>query len=80
MSNDATCKTISIGTAQIRMHDKVNFHDVFSLLVKHSSIWVLLALIIIHGLELEHLDLNIAFLYGDLDKDIYMQQTIGLSS
>ena len=45
--------------------------------MKHSSIRVLLALVAMHDLELEQLDVKTAFLYGELQEDIYMQQPEG---
>ena len=45
--------------------------------MKHSSIRVLLALVAMHDLELEQLDVKTAFLHGELEEDIYMQQPEG---
>ena len=55
----------------------VDFNDVFSSVVKHSSIRVLLALIVMHNLELKQLDVKTAFLHGELEEDIYMQPPKG---
>lgn len=54
--------------------EEVGFHEMFSLVVKHTSIWVLLAVVAIHGLELEQLDVKIAILRSDPDEDIYIQK------
>lgn len=51
----------------------VDFHDVFSPVVKHMSIWAFIALVVSCNLKLEQLYVNAAFLHGDLDEDIYMQ-------
>ncbi|PHT85258.1 hypothetical protein T459_07364 [Capsicum annuum] len=40
--------------------------------VKHSSIRALLGIVAMHNLELEQLDVKIAFLHGELEEDIYM--------
>ncbi|KAG8496844.1 hypothetical protein CXB51_008135 [Gossypium anomalum] len=45
--------------------------------VKHSSIQALLGILAIHDLELEQLDVKTAFLHGELEEDIYMQQPEG---
>lgn len=58
----------------------VDFNDVFSPVVKHSSIRVLLGIVTMHDLELEQLDVKTAFLYGELEEDIYMQQPEGYYS
>ncbi|KAG8500695.1 hypothetical protein CXB51_002843 [Gossypium anomalum] len=55
----------------------VDFTDVFSPVVKHSSIRALLGIIAMHDLELEQLDVKTAFLHGELEEDIYMQQLEG---
>ncbi|KAG8482498.1 hypothetical protein CXB51_024223 [Gossypium anomalum] len=55
----------------------VDFTDVFSPVVKHSSIRALLGIGAMHDLELEQLDVKTAFLYGELEEDIYMQQLEG---
>lgn len=45
----------------------VDFNDIFSPVVKHSSIRVLLALVAMYDLELEQLDVKITFLHGELE-------------
>ncbi|KAG8496701.1 hypothetical protein CXB51_007821 [Gossypium anomalum] len=50
----------------------VDFTDVFSPVVKHSSIRALLGIVAMHDLELEQLDVKTVFLHGELDEDIYM--------
>ena len=49
----------------------------FSPVVKHSSIRVLLAMVAKFNLELEQLDVKTAFLHGELDEQIYMHQQEG---
>ncbi|KAG8481449.1 hypothetical protein CXB51_026307 [Gossypium anomalum] len=56
---------------------RVDFTDVFSPVVKHSSIRALLGIVAMHDLELEQLDVKTAFLHGELEEDIYMQQPEG---
>ncbi|KAG8478014.1 hypothetical protein CXB51_027814 [Gossypium anomalum] len=50
----------------------VDFTDVFSPVVKHSSIRALLGIVAMHDLELEKLDVKTAFLHGELEEDFYM--------
>ena len=50
----------------------IDFNDVFSPVVKHSSIRILLSIVAMHDYELEQLDVKTAFLHGELEEDIYM--------
>ena len=55
----------------------VDFDEIFSLVVKMSSIRVVLGLVASLDLELEQLYVKIAFLHGDLEEEIYMVQPEG---
>jgi hypothetical protein len=46
----------------------IDFNDVFSPVVKHSSIRTLLSIVAMHDYELEPLDVKIAFMHGELEK------------
>ncbi|KAG8483146.1 hypothetical protein CXB51_022101 [Gossypium anomalum] len=50
----------------------VDFTNVFSSVVKHTSIRVLLGIMAMHDLELEQLDVKITFLHRELEEDIYI--------
>ena len=56
----------------------VDFNEVFSPVVKHTSIRVLLLGIVAwFDLELEQLDVKTAFLHGELEEQIFMHQPEG---
>ena len=55
----------------------IDYNEIFSPVVKHSSIRVLLALVAQFDLELKQLDVKTAFLHGDLEETIYMDQPEG---
>jgi ATP-binding cassette subfamily B (MDR/TAP) protein 1 len=55
----------------------IDFNEVFSPVVKHSSIHTLLCIVAMHDYELEQLDVKTAFLHGELEEDIYMEQPEG---
>ncbi|KAG8478742.1 hypothetical protein CXB51_028655 [Gossypium anomalum] len=57
----------------------VDFTDVFSPVVKHSSIRALLGIVAMQDLELEQLDVKITFFHRELEEDIYMQQPEGFT-
>ncbi|KAG8473315.1 hypothetical protein CXB51_035399 [Gossypium anomalum] len=69
-------RLVAKGYSQI---PRVDFTDVFSPVVKHSSIRALLGIVAMHDLELEQLDVKTVFLYGELEDDIYMQQLEGFT-
>jgi reverse transcriptase-like protein len=55
----------------------VDFEEIFAPVVKMSSIRVVLGLAASLDLEIEQLDVKTAFLHGDLNEDIYMEQPEG---
>lgn len=58
----------------------VDFNEIFSPVVRHSSIRLLLALVAAQNLELEQLDVKTTFLHGDLEEEIYVHQLEGFIS
>ena len=55
----------------------VDYNDVFSPVVKHSSIRTFFGIVAMRDLELEQLDVKTAFLHGELEEEIYMDQPEG---
>ena len=55
----------------------IDFNEVFSPVVKHSSIRILMATVSEFGLLLEKIDVQTTFLYGKLDEVILMKQPEG---
>ncbi|CAM8897326.1 unnamed protein product [Rhodiola kirilowii] len=55
----------------------IDFNEIFSPLVKHRSIRIMLSLVAYFDYELEQLDVKTAFLDGNLDETIYMRQPEG---
>jgi hypothetical protein len=55
----------------------VDYNEVFSPVVKHSSIRTFFSIVASHDLQLEQLDVKTAFLHGELDEEIYMDQPEG---
>ena len=51
----------------------VDFDEIFSPVVKMSSIRVILGLAASLELEVEHMDVKIAFFHDDLEEEIYME-------
>jgi hypothetical protein len=57
----------------------IDYTDIFSPVVKLNTIRSVLSIVAAEGLHLEQLDVKTAFLHGDLDEEIYMQQPEGFS-
>ena len=55
----------------------IDFDEIFSLVVKMTSIRTVLSLLATEDLHLEQLYIKITFLHGDLDEEIYMAQPQG---
>ena len=55
----------------------VDFDEIFSPVVKMSSMRTVLGITASMNLEVELLDVKTAFLHGDLEEEIYMEQPEG---
>ena len=50
----------------------IDFDEIFSPVVKMTSIRTILSLVVAEDLHLEQLDVKTTFLHGDLEEDIYI--------
>jgi len=55
----------------------IDFNEIFSPVVKMSSIRIVMSLAATFDLEVEQMDVKTAFLHGDLEEEIYMKQHDG---
>jgi hypothetical protein len=55
----------------------IDFNEIFSPIVKMTSIRTILSLIEVEDFHLEQLDVKTTFLHGDLEEEISMQQPQG---
>ena len=57
--------------------EDIDYNVVFSPVVQHSSIQILLVLVAQYELEFDQLNVKTTFLHDDLEEEIYMSQQIG---
>ena len=50
----------------------IDFTEIFSPVVKISTIRLVLGMVAVENLHLDQLDVKTAFLHGELEEDIYM--------
>ena len=48
----------------------VDYHEIFAPVVRHTTIRVLMALVVHRGLHMHQLDVKTAFLHGDLEEEM----------
>jgi len=58
----------------------INYNEIFSSVVKHSSIQILLALVAQYELDFNQLGVKIVFLHDDIDEEIYMSQRMRIKT
>jgi len=64
-------RLVAKGYAQ---NEGIDYNEIFSPVVKHTSIRMLLAMVTQFALELKQIDIKIVFLHGELEERIYMKQ------
>ena len=65
---------VSKGFSQI---EGIDYKELFSLVVRYESVRIIFAPIALEQWHMEAVDVKTAFLYGKLNKGIYMQQPEG---
>ena len=58
----------------------VDYDDIFSPVVKMTTLRHLLGVVATKDLDLEQLDVKMKFLHGDFEEDINMSQLVGFST
>ena len=55
----------------------VDYLEIFSSVIRHMSVRVLLSIVAAQDLKLEQMDIKMVFLHGHLDERIYIEQRQG---
>lgn len=58
----------------------IYYNEIFSPIIKYTTIRTMLALVVHFNWELEQLDVITAFLHGELDEKIFMDQLKGFEN
>jgi hypothetical protein len=67
-------RLVAKGFSQI---EGLDFNEIFSPVVRFESVRTILALVALEKWIIESLDVKVAFMYGELDEEIYMEQPEG---
>ena len=59
---------------EFQQKEGIDFTEIFSPVVKMSTIRLVLGMVATENLNLEQLDVKTAFLHGDLEEDLYGQK------
>ena len=63
-----------------KQKEGLDYFDTYSPVTRITSICMLIAITALHNLEIHQMDVKIAFLNGDLNEEIYMDQPEGFIS
>jgi Reverse transcriptase (RNA-dependent DNA polymerase) len=55
----------------------IDYDEIFSPVVRFETIWMIIALVALKNWHITGLDVKTAFLYGELDEELYMEQPEG---
>ena len=80
LDSDIVCYQGRLVAKSYAQREDIDYNEVFSPNVKHSSIQILLVLVAQYELEFDQLDVMTTFLYGNLEEEIYMSQPKGFKT
>ena len=60
-----------------KQKEGVDYFDTYSPVTRITSIWMLIAIAVLHNQKIHQMDVKTAFLNGELNEEIYMEQLEG---
>jgi len=72
LKGDIVCYKARLVAKSYAQREGIDYNEVFSPVLKYSSIRVLLALVAHYALKPDQLDVKTAFFHGDLEEKIYI--------
>ena len=73
------CYKAKLVVKGFQQKEGIDYINIFSLVVKMSTIRLVLGMVVAENLHLEQLDVKTTFLRGDLEEDLYMIQPEGFT-
>ena len=73
------CYKAKLVVKGFQQKEGIDYINIFSLVVKMSTIRLVLGMVVAENLHLEQLDVKTTFLHGDLEEDLYMIQPEGFT-
>lgn len=67
------CKVRLVANGYMKKQS-IEFDEVFARVVRIETIWILLVVLAKNGWLVHHLDVKLAFLYGDLEEEVCVTQ------
>ena len=77
--DDSKCYKAKLVVNGFQQKEGIDYIEIFSPVVKMSTIRLVLGMVAAENLHLEQLDVKTVFLYGDLEEDLYMIQPKGFT-
>ena len=73
------CYKVCLVAKGFTQKDGIDYKETFLLVSKKNSFRIIMALVAHYDLELHQMDVKTAFLNGDLEEDVYMDQLMGFA-
>jgi hypothetical protein len=71
------CKKARLVAKGFSQVEGIDYDAIFSLMVRFETVWLMIALATLKNWHITSLDVKTAFLYGELDEELYMEQPEG---